>query len=141
RLMIPVIKGAPRELLTKAFDRAAAAVGRPRVAVRVQSDLPISVGLGSSAALSVACAKVLIAASGSKKSVESVALEMEKIFHGTPSGVDHTTSARGALIHFKKGRVRLIRARKPMKLLVALVGVRGPTAKTVGELRARQELW
>lgn len=67
-----------------------------------------------------------------------MALEMEKEFHGTPSGVDHTTSARNALIYFKKGAVRASRPGRPLPLVVALVPGRTTTKVTVGALRERQ---
>ncbi len=66
------------------------------------------------------------------KDVEALALEMEKEFHGTPSGVDHTTSARGTMVLFKKGKAIEVRAPRPVKVLVALVGPRSATKLTVG---------
>ncbi len=74
--------------------------------VTLESELPLSMGLGSSAALSVACARVLLKAAGRKAARRArwrgVALEMEQEFHGTPSGVDHTTSAEQQLILYKR---------------------------------------
>jgi mevalonate kinase len=131
--------------LERAFMRAAKKARPPKVSVHVESDLPVSMGLGSSGALSVAIARVLLEAKTGRpaapKQVEALALEMEKEFHGTPSGVDHTTSAHDALVLFQKGKVREIEAARPVKVLVALVGPRSSTKATVGALRKRQARW
>jgi mevalonate kinase len=79
--------------------------------------------------------------------VARVALEMEREFHGTPSGVDHTTSAEQQLILYKRlpeksaGRLRALKSPRPLKVLVALAGERSPTKKTVAALRERQARW
>ncbi|MBE2251516.1 MAG: mevalonate kinase [Myxococcus sp.] len=131
--------------LERAFARAAKVTGRPKVLVTLESDLPVSMGLGSSAALSVAVARVLLEAKGARpatrKQVEAVALEMEKAFHGTPSGVDHTTSARGELVLFRRGSAKVVRSPIPVRVLVAIVGERPSTKATVGALRERQARW
>jgi len=144
----PAVRGQRRQLLAKAFERAAKATGRPLVRIEVDSDLPLSMGLGSSAALAVACSRVLLTAAGkgaSPEQVAKVAGEMEREFHGTPSGVDHTTSAQGHLIHFqrrgKSSVVRGVKCPRPLKVLVALVGERGSTKLTVAALRARRDRW
>lgn len=141
---------AQKALLTGAFQRAARLCGTPGVKVTMESELPLSMGLGSSAALSVACSRVLLKAAGRKdtpREVARVALEMELQFHGTPSGVDHTTSAEQQLILYKRlpkqsaGKLRVVKSPRPLKVLVVLVGERSPTKKTVGALRERQARW
>lgn len=146
------LKPAVRQQLAAAFEAAAEAAGRPAVQVRVESDLPISMGLGSSGALSVAVARVLLQASApsgtpSARRVTEVALEMERQFHGTPSGLDHTCSASGAVIAFRKrkgaelGTARTLEVPTPLPLAVVLVGERSPTRSTVAALRERQARW
>jgi mevalonate kinase len=131
--------------LQHAFRRAAKVTGHPKVLVTLESDLPLSMGLGSSGALAVAVSRILLEAKTARPAtaaqVERVAFEMEKEFHGTPSGVDHTTSARGEMILFRKGAVKVVRAPKPVRVLVAIVGERPPTKKTVAALRERQARW
>lgn len=139
------LSGAHRDALERAFARAAKKAGHPKVSVHLESELPLSMGLGSSGALAVAVSRVLLEAKHARpadpRKVEALALEMEKEFHGTPSGVDHTTSARGAMIVYRKGQVREVKAKKPVKVLVALVGPRTGTKVTVGALRERQARW
>jgi mevalonate kinase len=146
----PALSKPARNSLNRAFERVAHAVGRPKVRVRLESDLPVSMGLGSSAAVAVACARVLLQAAGKPlevAAVEALAFSMEREFHGSPSGIDSTTSSRGALIRFRKapgakaGQVKPVRSPRPLKLLVALAGPRPSTRDTVASLAARRERW
>jgi mevalonate kinase len=133
-----------REALERAFAKAAKLTGNPRLTLSVDSDLPVSMGLGSSGALSVACARALLAGAGKSTAtalVEKLALAMEREFHGTPSGVDHTTSARGTMVLFQKGKISAVKGRRPVKVLVALAGKRASTKATVAALRERQAQW
>lgn len=144
------VKGPGKRLLMSAFDRVAVASGKPKVKIHLESDLPVSMGLGSSAAVSVACTRALFAAAGRNPSdaeVTRVAYQMETVFHGNPSGVDPACSAHRKLIHYWKspraavGKVREVSSPRPIKLLVALVGPRGSTASAVAQLRARLSRW
>jgi mevalonate kinase len=111
----------------------------------------MSMGLGSSAAVAVALADVLLRASSgrapSQKRRFALAGEMEVVFHGTPSGVDHACSVLGRPIRFRRrgaGRppsVRPLSLKRPLELLVAFAGTRRPTRDTVAALRARQARW
>ncbi len=139
-----------RKTLQTAFGRAAEMCGEPGVKVVLDADLPLSMGLGSSAALSVACSRILLQAAGkaaTPTAVAKVAWEMEQVFHGTPSGVDHTTSAVGELLLYRRkpgaaqGRFQVVKSPKPVKVLVALAGERSPTKTTVTALRERQARW
>ncbi|HZI14752.1 MAG TPA: mevalonate kinase [Myxococcus sp.] len=140
-----------RAQLKAAFTRAARAVGEPPVKVTLDAELPLAVGLGSSAALSVACARLLLQAAGqapTPKETARVAWEMEQEFHGTPSGVDHTTSAEERLLLYRRtpgatmaGKGRVVDSPKPVRVVVALAGERSPTKVTVGALRERQARW
>jgi mevalonate kinase len=151
QLVIPeALTVEQRKVLKAAFGRAMAACGEPGVKVSFETDLPLSMGLGSSGALSVACARVLLQAAGRKATasdVASVAWEMEQEFHGTPSGVDHTTSAMQELILYRRkpgaeqGKAKVVESPKPVKLVVVLAGARSPTKQTVGALRERQKRW
>jgi mevalonate kinase len=147
----PTLQGARRRLLARAFDRAARECGRPPVRVSLRSDLPVSMGLGSSAAVGVACARLLLqaggAASASPAQVARIAMRMEEEFHGQPSGIDHTTSAQNRLILFRRrpgaeaGVARKVTSPRPLRLLVALAGPRPATRATVAALRERTARW
>src|SRR5262249_51672979 len=127
QLQLPPKLGRAGSILLKAaFARAAEILRRPKVRLAVEGDLPTAIGLGSSAALSVACSKLLLQASGRPESLEQVidaAGEMERIFHGNPSGIDHTCSAQQRMILFRRGKakdrpqVRPVQCPKPLKIL------------------------
>jgi mevalonate kinase len=139
-----------RRMLEAAFDAVAEATGRPPVQISVSSTLPVSMGLGSSAALAVAVSRLLLGARGGRPSpakVLALALRMEETFHGTPSGVDHTVSAHGAPLLYRRavpgrpGRVRRVRIGARATLVLALVGPRRGTQETVAALRRRAARW
>lgn len=111
--------------------------------VRVAGDLPVAMGLGSSAAFCVALLRALAAAAGrplDQAELGRCAHRLEEIFHGTPSGVDSEAAARGGLLWFEAGpppRARPVRAARPLDLLVLLTASRHETSQTVGSLRER----
>jgi mevalonate kinase len=144
--------GASREIpsddarVQSAVARAASAFGIPEgtgFTLEFGGNLPIAMGLGSSAALSVALVRVLAAGAGialSAARLDEVAYELEQIFHGTPSGVDSTTAARGGALWFEKGpprRSEQVALRRSLTYVVALTGTRHETARTVASLRER----
>lgn len=147
---LPDLTRAQRRMLSSAFEAVAAATGHPPVRIALSSTLPVSMGLGSSAALAVAVSRLLLEASGARSSpakVLALALRMEETFHGTPSGVDHTVSAHGAPLLYRRptpgrpGRVRRIHVGARATLLLALVGPRRGTQETVAALRRRAARW
>jgi len=75
------------------------------VNIFVHSELPPSIGLGSSAAVAVATVAAVGRAAGirvSRKEICSVAHEAEKIVHGQPSGIDTSISTYGGVIAFRR---------------------------------------
>ena len=73
---------------------------------KIESEIPLGRGLGSSAALSVASvASFLEFYTGKqfdKKIINDIAFEIEKHFHSNPSGVDNYASCFGGLILYQK---------------------------------------
>jgi hydroxymethylglutaryl-CoA reductase len=131
--------------LAQAIERAAMLLGvrATGVGMEIITDLPAAVGLGSSAALSVALLRAL--ADSAARQLDDVALcacafEMEKLFHGFPSGIDNTIVTHGGLIRFKQGTasLRLLPA-QPLPLVIALGRAPRRTQQTVAALRARWE--
>ena len=153
RCQLVTPKGLTRDqarLLQVAFGRAAAVCGRPKIRLRLTSALPVSAGLGSSAAVSVAIARALLAAARPSPpggEVLRVAMAMERAFHGTPSGIDAACAASGEVIRFVRrpstavGTYRAVHSPKPLRLVVAWVGQRKPTRDTVAALRERMGRW
>lgn len=73
---------------------------------KIESEIPIGRGLGSSAALSVACTAAFLefytGQKAKKEIVNHLAFQIEKQFHQNPSGVDNTAACFGGLILYQK---------------------------------------
>ncbi len=68
--------------------------------------IPTGAGLGSSAALSVALVRALDQTLGLQlvpRQVDAAALAAEQVFHGHPSGLDHTIAQHGGFGLFRRG--------------------------------------
>ena len=69
--------------------------------VEVSSSLPVGSGLGSSAALAAGVISAVLAAFGEEvrpKLIEELALRVEEVQHGRPSGLDTAAVVRGGLL-------------------------------------------
>jgi mevalonate kinase len=88
--------------LTRAI---AGALGGVRARVEMESDLPVGRGMGSSAALAVAlhrAAASLRAETLDERTLFDRAMEVEREFHGNPSGLDVAISARGGISLYRR---------------------------------------
>lgn len=119
-----------------------AQAGRPLPAWRlvVQSDIPIASGLGSGAAVATAIARALLAAFGVElppDRLSELIYEVEKLHHGTPSGVDNTVVVYGKPVWFIRGQPpEPFTVGAPLHLLIADTGIASPTRITVGDVAA-----
>lgn len=111
----------------------------PDAVLTVLSDLPIAAGLGSGAAVSVAAARALAAYLGSELApdeVSALAYEVEKLHHGTPSGIDNTVIAWERPVYFIKGeQPETFTIRAPLQLVIANSGLVGSTRQAVARVR------
>jgi mevalonate kinase len=110
--------------------------------VSIQADFPSGRGLGSSAALAIALVRAKAMADG--ESLDSTttlarAHQIETVFHGTPSGLDHTASALGGVIWFQSGTPPVVETLPPpsWQMVVLDSGESGNTAELVARV-ARQ---
>ena len=112
-------------------------------AATISADLPLGVGLGSSAALSVALVRALANWVETPLPLATIcrrAFELEKIFHGFPSGIDNTVATYGGAVLFQQGReARPLDLPAPLPLVVALGALPRETRATVTSLRQRWE--
>lgn len=115
------------------------------ILIELQSTVPEFGGAGLSAALSVALVKAF---SDYKKlnltneQVTKIAYEGEKMFHGTPSGIDNTVATYGGLLWFIRGNPNIIEPLKsPNKALLVIGDTRisHNTKELVAEVRRRKE--
>ena len=111
----------------------------PNVEISVKSQIPIASGLGSGAAISAALARTVALVLG--QSLDNDALnplvyEVEKIHHGTPSGIDNTVIVYEQPVYFVRDKpIDTIHIARPFHLLIAESGQRALTKDTVGDVR------
>jgi mevalonate kinase len=71
--------------------------------------------------------------------VSALAYEVEKLHHGTPSGIDNTVIAYARPVYFVRRQdgnlIGTFQVAKPFPIVIADSGVPSPTAITVGEVR------
>jgi len=114
----------------------------PACTLKISSSIPIASGLGSGAAVSVAIIKATSGFLGQPlpdSMISKLAFEVEKIHHGTPSGIDNTVVTQAKPVYFVKGKTILtFSIPRPFTLIVGDTGIRSPTKETVGDVR---EAW
>ena len=110
--------------------------------IRITSTIPLASGLGSGAAVSVAIIRALSAHLGhplDDEKVNEIAYEIEKIHHGTPSGIDNTVvTYRRPIFFIKEQPIELLNVVEPFTIIIGDTGIPAPTKESVGDVR---KLW
>lgn len=111
----------------------------PDVLLRIRSTIPIASGLGSGTAVSTAIVRALAAHLGetlSPTAVSRLVYEVEKLHHGTPSGIDNTVVAFGMPVFFVGGKIiETFGVGATLHLLIGDTGVASPTRIAVSDVR------
>ncbi len=112
------------------------------IEIKISSTIPVASGLGSGAAVSVALIRALASHLGHTMKddrVSAIAYEIEKLYHGTPSGIDNTVITYAKPVYFVKGRpIETLRVAKPFTIVIGDTGIRAPTKESVADVR---KLW
>lgn len=125
-------------------QQAAGLPALPPLHIEVRSDIPIASGLGSGAATAAALIRALAqhlqrADLACDDSVAALTYEVEKIHHGTPSGIDNTVVALEKPVYFVRqqphNRIEPFTVVRPLTLLIANTGIRSSTRVVVGDVR------
>ncbi len=104
------------------------------------TSLPARAGLGSSAALTVALARLVLGPDADLDDVVAASMAGERIFHGEPSGLDSRVAAQGGVLRFVRGAtVEPIQIGGPLPLVLIPSGIPRSTATQVAKVRARLE--
>jgi mevalonate kinase len=112
----------------------------PALQVSVTSDIPIAGGLGSGAAVSVALIRALSThLSGQPLALDrqsALAFEVEKLHHGTPSGIDNTVVTYNQPVYFVQGEApKPFQIGRPFSLVIGVSDLPSPTASAVSMVR------
>jgi mevalonate kinase len=137
-------EAGPDDPLARIVQLTLAHLGRPSppdATLRVASTIPLGRGLGSGAAISTAIVRALAQffdQSLPPAEISTLVYEVEKLYHGTPSGIDNTVIAFQQPVYFIKGEaIRRMRVGRPFHLVIGDTGLVSPTHKVVGDLRRR----
>lgn len=134
----------PDNPLVLAVRLALQALGaRPHnLALRLRSTIPVAAGLGSGAAVSAALMRAvasLFCARWKEADLSALVFEVEKVHHGTPSGIDNTVVVcRRPILFRREAPTEYPRVGADLWLLVADTGRPGSTREAVaavGRLR------
>jgi len=115
----------------------------PDLTIDIRSTIPVASGLGSGAAVSAALIRELSAALGSPiegDTLNTLVYEVEKMHHGTPSGIDNTVIVMNQPVYFVRGQApQTFTIGQPLTFVIADSGVQASTRETVGAVRQLYE--
>lgn len=115
--------------------------------VRIKSEIPLGSGLGSSAAISVAFVRAIAdeyRLALTPDQISAYAYEAEKIYHGTPSGIDNTLATVGGALLFQKQDGKTVatplKIGKPLTIVIGNTGKkRGSTGEIISAVKLRKD--
>ncbi len=111
----------------------------PNVKIVLHSDIPIASGMGSGAAITTCLFRALLYVlnkSINDDQLNSLVYEVEKIHHGTPSGVDNTVIVFEKPIYFVRGEpIEKLEFKRSFTLLVGNTGIEASTKVAVSDVR------
>jgi mevalonate kinase len=137
-------EGDPFARAVQVVIAAAGLAPMPDLVVSVQSTIPIASGLGSGAAMAAAVIRALARHLGradlaQDEQVSRLTYQVEKLLHGTPSGIDNTVVAYERPVYFVReqpqNHIETLAVGRPLHLLVADTGQPSPTKIAVGDVR------
>jgi mevalonate kinase len=111
----------------------------PRAHYTISSTIPVASGLGSGAAVSAALGRataLLIGQHLPDSTLNALVYEVERIHHGTPSGIDNTVIVYGHPVYFIRGQdPQVFSSAKQLDILIGDTGIPAPTRESVGDVR------
>jgi len=114
----------------------------PNLEITITSTIPVASGLGSGAAVTVALTRALVSHLDrlmTDEEINGFAYEIEKLHHGTPSGIDNTVVTYATPVYFIKGKpIETFKVGTPFTIVISDTGISAPTKESVGDVR---KLW
>ncbi len=122
----------------RALSETCSVTSPQRLEARLQ--IPAGAGLGCSAALGTAVARALLGKQGEPQSVFRATQAWERVFHGTPSGIDAwAAQGLGAFLFARGGTPRTITSRRTLHFAIAHSGQAGSTKEMVERVAKQLE--
>jgi len=114
----------------------------PNLDIKITSTIPVASGLGSGAAVTVALTRAMASHLDypmPDEELNAFAYEIEKLHHGTPSGIDNTVVTYAKPVYFVKGQpIETFSVGNPFTIVIGDTGISAPTKESVGDVR---KLW
>lgn len=118
----------------------------PNLQINITSTIPVASGLGSGAAVTVALLRALssyLKYPMTEEEINAFAYEIEKIHHGTPSGIDNTVVTYAQPVYFVKAKgegnmIETFKVGAPFTVVIGDTGIAAPTKESVADVR---KLW
>ena len=114
----------------------------PNLEINISSTIPVASGLGSGAAVTVALTRALSSHLNhpmTDEEINSFAYEIEKLHHGTPSGIDNTVVTYSKPVYFVKGQsIEVFKVGNPFTIVIGDTGIPAPTKESGADVR---QLW
>ena len=111
----------------------------PNLEINITSSIPVAAGLGSGAAVTVALTRALSAHleyGMDDEQINAFAYEIEKLHHGTPSGIDNTVITYARPVYFVRNQpIETLQVGAPFTIVIGDTGVSAPTKQSVGDVR------
>ena len=137
--------------------------GFPNLQINIHSSIPVASGLGSGAAVTVALVRAMSSHLNypmTDEEINAFAYDIEKLHHGTPSGIDNTVVTYAKPVYFVKapssfsppippardggsrrgvrGEVETFKPAAPFTIVIGDTGIPAPTKESVADVR---KLW
>lgn len=111
----------------------------PACNLRITSTIPVAAGMGSGAAVTISIIRALSSFLGHPlpdEQVSKLAFEVEKLHHGTPSGIDNTVITYQKPVFFIRNHpIQTFDVPQPFTVVIGDTGIPSPTANTVADVR------
>jgi len=109
--------------------------------IKVDSQIPVAAGLGSSGALAVATVAAVgkfLGTDFSRDELIKLSFDSEKFVHFEPSGIDQTISSSGGVMVYRKGkRPNPIEVKSEIPIVIGNTGIPRKTGDLVSAVRRR----
>jgi mevalonate kinase len=114
----------------------------PNLNIKISSTIPVASGLGSGAAVTIALTRALsshLRRAMKDEDVNAFTYDIERLHHGTPSGIDNTVITYAKPVYFVKGQpIETFKVGQPFTFVIADTGIPAPTNESVVDVR---RLW